>query len=485
MSESQTNAVALRLTRTNIMQKSVLILSFIILGISLNTADAQRRTTYQSLLQRSDQPSSYIDHAVLPVSDSTAAALVFFRLDYDFVPFLRARAGMEKPSEDAEYFAPVRMGIEFFEGNVSESGRPNRNSISVFRDFWSDTVWVDSFEQTKSRFDHVEGLLWSQLDDGNYHYELQLGRGDSNRDLPSRRRNLNVPVQSDIQKGSLILASSTSDSDDSFSGNFLNYGDNVLYGEDFDLLIHFPGSADSIKSEYTLQVLKRLPGDSDQTEQTPVFETAVSGENIFYAVFDTTGYDDQNHVRFALRKTGLEDGFAFASLRIPNSEFENAGYRIRILTEGQQEPVAQRDISSRWINMPVSLYNLDVAVDRLSYIANEETIRSLNSGSSSEREQKFRDFWEQRDPTPDTEFNELMTEYYNRIDYAYRNFSSIQTPGYETDQGRAYILFGPPENIERRLPTDGPTREVWTYPDRTLIFEATSGFGDFRLISES
>ena len=456
MSESQPIAVALRLFKTDIMQKTVFILSFITLFIFLNTAEAQQRTTYQSLLQRSDQPSSYIDQAVLPVSDSTAAALVFFRLDYDFVPFLRTRGNMEKPFEDADYFAPVRMGIEFFEGNVSESGRPSRNSVSVYRDFWSDTVWVSSFEQTKSRFDHVEGLLWTQLDNGRYHYELQLGRGDSNRDLPSRRRNLNVPVQSESTKGSLILASETSNQSDHFTGTFLNYGNNILYGEDFDLLIHFPGTADSLASEYTLQVLKRLPGDSEETEETPVFESTVTGDEIFYAVFDTTNYEGQNQINFALRKTAPDEGFAFATVGIPNSEFENAGYRIRVLESESEETIAQRDVLSRWINMPVSLYNLDVAIGQLSYIVDEERLRSINSGSRAERERKFREFWEQRDPTPETEFNELMTEYYRRIDYAFSNFSSIQTPGYETDQGRAYILFGPPDNIERRFPTDGP-----------------------------
>jgi len=77
-----------------------------------------------------------------------------------------------------------------------------------------------------------------------------------------------------------------------------------------------------------------------------------------------------------------------------------------------------------------------------------------------------------------------MAEYYSRIDHAYRNFSSLQTPGYETDMGKAYILYGQPINVERRLPANRPAREIWQYSDRTLIFEATTGFGDFRLVAE-
>jgi len=133
----------------------------------------------------------------------------------------------------------------------------------------------------------------------------------------------------------------------------------------------------------------------------------------------------------------------------------------------------------------VSLYNLDVAIEMLRFIVSDSELRRINSGSASERERKFREFWAQRDPTPDTEFNELMAEYYRRIDHAYRNFSSLQTPGFDTDQGKAYILYGAPLNVERRLPSGSPAREIWEYPNRTLIFEATTGFGDFRLISES
>ena len=135
--------------------------------------------------------------------------------------------------------------------------------------------------------------------------------------------------------------------------------------------------------------------------------------------------------------------------------------------------------------MPTSLYNIDVAVDMLRFILPENERRELASGSAADKERKFRQFWAERDPTPETEFNELMAEYYRRIDYAYKNFSSLQVPGYDTDQGQTYILYGPPLSVERRLPPNSPAREVWEYPGRTLIFEATTGFGDFKLISDS
>ncbi|MEX2436036.1 MAG: GWxTD domain-containing protein, partial [Balneolaceae bacterium] len=175
----------------------------------------------------------------------------------------------------------------------------------------------------------------------------------------------------------------------------------------------------------------------------------------------------------------------FASFMIPNQNFENASYKLTLNSSGADEPLAEKIINSQWIDMPISLYNLDVAINMMKFIVDDSELRRINSGSTAEKEQKFREFWKERDPSPNTEFNELMTEYYKRIDYTYSNFSSLQIPGYETDQGRAYILYGPPNNVERRFPTNSPTREIWEYQGKTLIFEATTGFGDFELISES
>jgi len=132
----------------------------------------------------------------------------------------------------------------------------------------------------------------------------------------------------------------------------------------------------------------------------------------------------------------------------------------------------------------VSLLNLNIAIDMLRFMVSDKKIEEIKSGSSAEKERKFREFWKERDPTPDTEFNELMTEYYDRIDYAYREFTTPQNPGFETDRGKAYILYGPPNEKERRLPTDAPAREIWYYDNRTLVFEATTGFGDFKLVAE-
>jgi GWxTD domain-containing protein len=71
-----------------------------------------------------------------------------------------------------------------------------------------------------------------------------------------------------------------------------------------------------------------------------------------------------------------------------------------------------------------------------------------------EREQFKENFWLRRDQTPDTIENEFREEHYARIAYANERFASGK-PGWKTDRGRIYILYGRPDDVED-YPTGGP-----------------------------
>jgi GWxTD domain-containing protein len=80
-------------------------------------------------------------------------------------------------------------------------------------------------------------------------------------------------------------------------------------------------------------------------------------------------------------------------------------------------------------------------------ITDEERSAFLQLQTNEEREQFIEGFWQRRDPTPDTVENEFKEEHYRRIAYANERFSS-GIPGWRTDRGRIYIMWGPPDNIE-------------------------------------
>ena len=65
----------------------------------------------------------------------------------------------------------------------------------------------------------------------------------------------------------------------------------------------------------------------------------------------------------------------------------------------------------------------------------------------SSREQFIQEFWDKRDPDPDTPENEFRDEFFRRIDYANERFIE-GGPGWNTDRGRIYIYLGMPDKID-------------------------------------
>ncbi len=116
----------------------------------------------------------------------------------------------------------------------------------------------------------------------------------------------------------------------------------------------------------------------------------------------------------------------------------------------------------------------------------------LQLTSDRDRDIFIEAFWKQRDPTPGTPENEFREEHLKRFEYV-NKFYKRGTPreGWMTDQGRFYIILGPPNSIERFYGTLGiHPCEVWSYygdPEKglpsqfNLVFYQKGGAGEFKL----
>src|SRR4029079_10359797 len=84
----------------------------------------------------------------------------------------------------------------------------------------------------------------------------------------------------------------------------------------------------------------------------------------------------------------------------------------------------------------------------VSYIiTGEERATWKRLATDEERESFIESFWLRRDPTPDTLDNEFKDDHYERIAYSNEHFAS-GIPGWKTDRGRIYIMYGKPDEIE-------------------------------------
>ena len=153
-------------------------------------------------------------------------------------------------------------------------------------------------------------------------------------------------------------------------------------------------------------------------------------------------------------------------------------------SNGRRE-VRTRKFSVRLPGVPASITDLGQAIRQLKYIGSSDEYKKLRQADPRDRERLFREFWKHRDPTPNTEQNELMDEYYLRIEYANENFSTNRE-GWETDRGRIYATYGPPTDIERHpFEADSRPYEIWYYNQvaRRFVFVDYTGFGDYTLAS--
>ncbi len=80
-------------------------------------------------------------------------------------------------------------------------------------------------------------------------------------------------------------------------------------------------------------------------------------------------------------------------------------------------------------------------------ISPEERNAFLQLDTNEEREQFIEQFWLRRSSNPDLPDNDFKEEHYRRIAYANEHYAS-GIPGWKTDRGRMYIMWGPPDEIE-------------------------------------
>jgi GWxTD domain-containing protein len=125
-------------------------------------------------------------------------------------------------------------------------------------------------------------------------------------------------------------------------------------------------------------------------------------------------------------------------------------------------------------------------LNRVRYIITKEESHMYLDIPEEEREQFKEDFWKRRDPDPNTEENEFQMEYFNRMDQADDLFTSEGKPGWMTDRGRIYILFGPPlDRITYPMgySASGRCQEVWYYGNFPVVFVDNTCTGTYRLMT--
>jgi GWxTD domain-containing protein len=150
----------------------------------------------------------------------------------------------------------------------------------------------------------------------------------------------------------------------------------------------------------------------------------------------------------------------------------------------QLSPKEQKRRSSQALKELGEAYKKWLSEDVIYIITPDEQRAFLQLSTNEEREQFIEQFWLRRNPNPDEQENEFKEEHYRRIAYANEHFAS-GIPGWKTDRGKVYIIWGPPDQIASH-PTGGlydrPYQEgggqTTTFPWEVWTYKYMEGIGE-------
>lgn len=209
-------------------------------------------------------------------------------------------------------------------------------------------------------------------------------------------------------------------------------------------------------------------------------------------------------LRFSILGTGL---FLLGTAAISTFPQDQSGARQQASpsqTDQKQDNGKKKPSEKQVLKELATPYKKWLNEDVTFIITDTERRAFLALQTNEEREQFIEEFWQRRNPDPDSVDNPVKEEHYRRIAYANEHFAS-GIAGWRTDRGRIYIMYGKPdsleshtqgENYERPLDQGGGETKTYAFEDWTyhyiegigenveLEFVDPSGTGEFRLTTD-
>ena len=153
---------------------------------------------------------------------------------------------------------------------------------------------------------------------------------------------------------------------------------------------------------------------------------------------------------------------------------------------GQKKPDPKKPQTSQSREQELASRTLRKWLDEdVGYIITDEEKAAFKGlKTDEEREQFIEQFWLRRDPSPDTIENEYKEDHYARIAYANERFQSGK-PGWKTDRGRIYIMYGKADEVETHAgggqyqrPIEEGGGSTSTFPFETWRYRYIEGIGN-------
>ncbi len=430
----------------------LLQLGFLPLAIVWITASGSPAQIVSHMFEHDGFPRFSVDYASFKSEDSLNYVEIYTQISFKDLQFVKRGSG---------YVAHCEIEVSIYQNEI------DLVSQRTFRD----TIVVDEFERTSSTHEYRIAIQAFKLAPGKYEAvivmrDLETGRAVSqNLDLLVKDYYQDSITISDLQFARRIAFNEDS-SPFSKNGRFIEPNVARAYGY----------LANNIYLYYEVYGLK-TPPDSVRDHLI-----------VHYKIMTPEG----KIRKYIKKKTSKPGKNCVHSVLIPVADLESGRYILEVevfdIRDMTRSARATKDFIVGWDFLAFGGFTSDELIEQLRLIASPEQIEQLKHLPERFRRAGILSFWKSKDPTPDTEINELMLEFYHRISVANRKFSTKDLKGWQTDQGKIYVKYGPPDSIQRYFTGkfDKPY-EVWVYSDPNLkfIFVDEQGYGRYQLYTDA
>ncbi|MDQ1265689.1 MAG: hypothetical protein QG635_840 [Bacteroidota bacterium] len=458
-------------SKANDMNRKLLIISTLMFfGFMLNAQD--NRLIDRSFYYPFGEKLYYEGYRLPSETDDSVKILVLFKMTNESSLFIQTEGVTQLKGK---YISTPSVEIVC----------KDSDGIIRQRSLWRDTVFVNSFEKTISKSDYIHGALSFVIGKGKYDILLQL---QEKANPAIKKVKLDISDNKDLTNMSLISDPIFYYYDiDKISSEirpFILGGKIPFNAQNVKCLISFtakPGAIKSLKYEF-----KKIKFGTDITDWPDSIDIRGNAEIIENRTIKLEA-NKFNKITLELampEKVHLSNFIqpCILTFELPESCIEPGSYQLKVYDDAGD--TISKEITIFWLNQPLSLRFLDYALDMLHLVLSDEEFEDLKDSDDNKKYYKFFDYWRKQDPTPKTPFNESMSEYYKRVDYAFFNFQTLlEKDGAKTDRANVYILYGPPDSVDRKL-TDSAAQEIWKYirTKKEYIFETAPG-GKLKLVN--
>lgn len=388
----------------------------------------------------------YLETHAIP-NDSLMDVYISYKISYKNLVFIK---------EGDEYTAGLSLYVDLYnDESVIARGSTEKN------------VSVVDYDETNSSSGYLQGIINLEVPINNYRVVPTLSIDNTKKTIVLHEFNL-LPEREydDNIIRPIIVELLTEECWQNSAYQLSNTKNYIPFSpHNYDMII--PVMNDSIGS---LNVkIKQENNVVDYKLDNPVKASSFYFEECNNHVILHTLNENQSIRLFKLPSVNLKlnEGIAEATVTTDNEKSKTFSFNVV------------------WIDKPQSLNNVEYAIKMLNGITSEEVIDKLLDSKTEDYYKKLNEFWSKRDPKKYTSFNELMAEYYSRVDYANTNFSIKDKLGASMDRGKVFIKLGHPSTIQRVFYDKGNVVEIWHYNKigKDFYFSDTSGLGNFSLMN--